>query len=75
MFFRGQPVADVTTHPTIEVAVDHACLDYSMSEDPQYSDLATVTPDGSASAYSRYYKLPASPEDLLLRSRDCHGTR
>ena len=69
VYFRGEPVADVTAHPTIGIAVDHACLDYSMAEDPAYRDLATVPYEASGDVYSRYFKLPRSAEDLLLRSQ------
>ncbi|HTE85488.1 MAG TPA: 4-hydroxyphenylacetate 3-hydroxylase N-terminal domain-containing protein [Dehalococcoidia bacterium] len=69
VFFRGEPVPDVTTHSTIGIAVDHACLDYSMAEDPAYRGLATVTYDDAEGVYSRYYKLPRSTEDLLRRSQ------
>jgi 4-hydroxybutyryl-CoA dehydratase / vinylacetyl-CoA-Delta-isomerase len=69
VYFRGRLVPDVTTHATIGIAVEHASLDYAMADDPAYRDLA-ITRDGDASEpYSRYYKLPASSEDLLLRSR------
>jgi aromatic ring hydroxylase len=67
VYFRGERVADVTTHPVIGVAVDHASIDYRLAEDPAYRDLAvTVDPDGSE--HSRYYELPRTSEDLLKRS-------
>jgi len=68
VYFKGRAVPDVTTHPTIGIAVEHACIDYSMAEDETYRELATVAADGTAEPYSRYYKLPASAEDLLRRS-------
>jgi len=67
VFYRGEKVADVTTHPVIQKAVHHAALDFEMAEDPQYRDLAVVK--DSAGDYSRYYKLPASTDDLLKRSQ------
>jgi aromatic ring hydroxylase len=57
----------VNTHPIIKKAVHHACLDFEMAEDPKYRDLAVVN-DGDGE-YSRYYKIPASPDDLLKRSK------
>lgn len=68
VYFKGQPVDDVTVHPVIGVAVDHASIDYWMAEDPTYRELATVPREDGAGSYSRYYKLPASSEDLLRRS-------
>ncbi|MCA9829891.1 MAG: 4-hydroxyphenylacetate 3-hydroxylase N-terminal domain-containing protein [Dehalococcoidia bacterium] len=67
VFFRGERVDDVTTHPIIKKAVHHAALDYEMAEDPATRDLSVVTEDGDS--YSRYFKIPASTEDLLLRSK------
>ncbi len=67
VFFRGEKVADVTKHPVIGLAVEHACIDYRMAEDPKYRELA-VTGDG-ANRYSRYYHLPRNGEDLLKRSQ------
>jgi len=67
VYFRGQSVSDVTTHPVIGVAVSHASIDYEMTEDPAYRDLAVVS-HGEGAPYSRYYKLPADADDLLKRS-------
>jgi aromatic ring hydroxylase len=68
VFFQGEPVEDVTKHPTIGIAVEHACLDYSMADDARYRALATVPYADGTDVYSRYYKLPENAEDLLLRS-------
>jgi aromatic ring hydroxylase len=69
VYYRGELVKDVTTHPIIGVAVEHACIDYRMAEDPRYRDLAVVTDPKSGEQYSRYYHLPRTAEDLLQRSR------
>src|SRR6516164_2531945 len=66
VFFRGDKVADVTAHPVIGIAVEHAALDYRMAEDPQYRELAVVKE--GADQYSRYYHLPRNGDDLLKRS-------
>ena len=67
VFFRGKAVEDVTTHPVIGVAVDHACIDYEMGENPEHRALAVVD-EGGGAPYSRYYKLPTGVDDLLKRS-------
>jgi aromatic ring hydroxylase len=67
VFFRGEKVNDVTAHPVIGIAVDHACLDYRMAEDPAWRELAVVK-DG-AGEYSRYFHLPRNGADLLKRSQ------
>ena len=66
VYFRGEKVADVNTHPVIGIAVEHAALDYRMADDPQYRGLAVVK-EGS-DEYSRYYHLPRNGEDLRKRS-------
>ncbi|MGH2367715.1 MAG: 4-hydroxyphenylacetate 3-hydroxylase N-terminal domain-containing protein [Chloroflexota bacterium] len=63
VFYRGQRVEDVTTHPVIGLAARHAAIDYQMAEDPAYRDLAVV--DGE----SRYFARPRHADDLLKRSR------
>ncbi len=66
VYYRGVKVEDVTAHPIIGVAVDHAATDYRMAHDPEERSLAVVEePDGP---YSRYYHIPRSAEDLLRRS-------
>jgi 4-hydroxybutyryl-CoA dehydratase / vinylacetyl-CoA-Delta-isomerase len=66
VFFRGEKVADVTTHPVIGIAVEHAALDYRMAHDPRYRELAVVKE--GADEYSRYYHIPRTGDDLLKRS-------
>lgn len=69
VYYRGELVKDVTTHPIIGTAVEHACIDYRMAEDPRYRDLAVVVDPHTKEPYSRYYHLPRNAEDLLQRSR------
>lgn len=68
VYYRGQRVDDVTTHPVIGVATRHAAIDFQLAEDPQFRDLATVT-DSDGRTYSRYFHLPQDANDLHLRSR------
>lgn len=67
VYYRGQKVEDVTTHPVISKAVKHACVDFEMAEDPESRELAVVAEDGEL--YSRYFKIPANIDDLLKRSQ------
>ncbi|MSQ47076.1 MAG: gamma-aminobutyrate dehydratase [Deltaproteobacteria bacterium] len=69
VYYRGELVQDVTTHPIIGIAVDHACIDYQMSEDPRYRDLAVMVDPQTQEPYSRYFHLPRNAEDLLKRSQ------
>jgi len=66
VYYRGARVQDVTTHPVIGIAVEHATIDYQMAHDSEESDLAVV--DGPKGAYSRYYQIPRTADDLLCRS-------
>jgi aromatic ring hydroxylase len=63
VYYRGEAVTDVSTHPVMRYAVDHAALDYQMAHEPALAELA-VAPDGS----SRYFHVPTSSADLLVRS-------
>jgi 4-hydroxybutyryl-CoA dehydratase/vinylacetyl-CoA-Delta-isomerase len=68
VFYKGERVSDVTQHPVIQVAIEHASIDYRMADDPKWKDLATVKDDDTGRLVSRYYQLPRSSEDLLKRS-------
>ncbi len=67
VYYRGEKVDDVTTHSVIKKAVTHACVDYEMAETPEHRDLAVVNENGDE--YSRYFKVPANTDDLLMRSK------
>ena len=67
IWYRGERVDDVTTHPTISKAVKHACIDYEMAESDEYRELSTYEEDGET--YSAYYRVPRSAEDLHQRSK------
>ncbi len=67
VWFRGARVEDVTTHPVMRIATDHAAIDYHMAEDPAYRDLAVIHEDGRE--FSRFYKIPRDANDLLKRSQ------
>ena len=64
VYYRGERVEDVASHPVIGIAVDHAAIDYEMAETE--AELAIVR--GDDGPYSRYYHVPASADDLLKRS-------
>lgn len=69
VFYRGQAVPDVTQHPIIGVAVDHAAIDYEMAHDPRFQELATYADPTSGIRHSRFFKPPQDAQDLLDRSR------
>jgi aromatic ring hydroxylase len=69
LWYRGQRVPDILAEPDLRVAVDHAALDYEVSHDPEYRDLAVAKDPDSGNEYSAYYAIPRSSDDLLARSR------
>ena len=68
VYFRGHRVEDVTKHPLIRVAVNHAAIDYEIAHQPEHRSLAVYHDPESGQEYSRYFKIPSVSEDLLKRS-------
>ena len=69
IYYKGERVKDVTAHPVLRVAVQHASIDYEMAENPRYRDLAVVHDPHTGEEISRYFHLPRSSDDLLKRSQ------
>ncbi|MGD9765166.1 MAG: 4-hydroxyphenylacetate 3-hydroxylase N-terminal domain-containing protein [Candidatus Binatia bacterium] len=67
VYYRGERVRDVTSHPAIGVAVEHAAIEYALAADPAHRELAVV--EGERGAFSRYYQLPRTADDLRQRSQ------
>ncbi|MHB8618530.1 MAG: 4-hydroxyphenylacetate 3-hydroxylase N-terminal domain-containing protein [Chloroflexota bacterium] len=67
VYFRGQRVPDVTEHPSIRLAIDHAAIDFRLADEPAHRELAVA--QGERGPYSRYFRLPTTARDLLDRSR------
>ncbi|MGH2765342.1 MAG: 4-hydroxyphenylacetate 3-hydroxylase N-terminal domain-containing protein [Actinomycetota bacterium] len=67
VYYRGERVPDVTEHLDLGLAARHASIDFMLPKDPRHRDLAVVTEAGEA--YSSYYRIPRSADDLLARSR------
>jgi aromatic ring hydroxylase len=68
VFYRGERVADVTAHPVIRVAIEHACIDYEMADRPETRELAVVKSPETGEPISRYFHIPRTADDLLKRS-------
>ncbi len=69
VYYRGERVPDVTQHPVIQIAIEHASIDYQMAHDPAHRDLAVVRDGDTGEETSRYFTIPRSSEDLMARSR------
>lgn len=66
VYYEGQRVPDVTAHPALRVAVDHAALDYEMAADPRHRSLAVVPRPGGGEM-SRFFAMPQTAADLIAR--------
>ena len=67
VFFKGQRVSDVTSHPVLGIGARHASLDFQLAEDPAFQELMTYIEPAAGERCSRFFKLPESAEDLLRR--------
>ncbi|MEX1217446.1 MAG: 4-hydroxyphenylacetate 3-hydroxylase N-terminal domain-containing protein [Acidimicrobiales bacterium] len=66
VYFGGALVPDVTEHPVIARAIQHASVDFELAEDPAVRPLAVVEAE---SPFSRYFLEPRSTSDLSDRAR------
>ena len=67
VYCEGELVEDVTAHPDIGIAVDHAALDFELAEDPEHRELFSWMPNPDSEPCSRYFKKPENAQDLLNR--------
>jgi len=65
VYYKGERVADVTTHPELGKGAKHCAIDYAIADDPKHRELVRYTEDGRE--LNRFYKLPRTAEDLLRR--------
>ena len=54
VYYRGKKVDDVTNHPIIGIAIEHASIDYDMAESEEYRDIAIVR-DENGNEFSRSF--------------------
>lgn len=66
VYYRGEKVADVTSHPSLRVCVEQCAYDYIFAQDPRYRDLM-VQPSDTGEPVSFVFMAPKSAEDLLRR--------
>jgi 4-hydroxybutyryl-CoA dehydratase/vinylacetyl-CoA-Delta-isomerase len=65
VYYKGEKVENVATHPDLGVCTDLAAIDYEMAEDPKYRGMAVMTDPETGEEISRYYYKPQNSEDLL----------
>lgn len=69
VYYRGERVRDVTRHPFLSVAANHAALLYEMQQDPSLRALLVDENNEIGQPISSFYSLPRNTEELLSRSR------
>jgi aromatic ring hydroxylase len=67
VYYRGERVTDVPSHPELGVVARHVAIDFELSENPKYHGIAQYQEDGES--HSAYYRVPRGASDLLDRSR------
>lgn len=67
VYYRGERVDDVTTHPELGIVARHVAIDFDLGHSAEHQDLATYVEDGTR--YSAYYRIPRNGADLVARSR------
>lgn len=67
VYYRGRRVGDVTKHPYLGLAAEHAARLYRLQKDARFRPPLVSTVNGRR--VSAFYKLCTRPEDLLARSR------
>ncbi len=65
VYYKGERVENVATHPNLGVCVDLMAIDYEMCEDPKHRELAVMQDPETGSDISRYYYKPQNADDLL----------
>ena len=68
VYYRGEKVEDVTTHPALQRLLKEMALDYLVTEDPQYSDLFIDTNE-KGEKVRFLHKSEQSVDDLLRRRK------
>ena len=67
VYYRGSRVRDITKHPYLSLATQHAAKLYQLQRDPNFEPSPMTLVDGRK--ISTFYKLCRTPQDLLTRSR------
>ncbi|RLB27753.1 MAG: 4-hydroxybutyryl-CoA dehydratase, partial [Deltaproteobacteria bacterium] len=65
VYYKGERIENVATHPDLSVPVNVMAIDYEMAEDPQDRKLAVMEDPETGEPISRYYYKPQNAEDLL----------
>ena len=65
VYYKGEKIENVATHPDLGVCADLMAIDYEMAENPEFRNLAVIKDPESGEEISRYYYKPQNADDLL----------
>lgn len=69
VYIHGKRVEDVTKHPILRRAIEHAALDYELHKKEELRDLMITRSPTTGHEIRRYFEIPRSAEDLLRRRK------
>ncbi len=67
VYYNGEQVDDITTHPAFIPHINSAAKTYEMACRPEYEDLATATSHLTGERISRFTHIHQSVEDLIKK--------
>jgi 4-hydroxybutyryl-CoA dehydratase/vinylacetyl-CoA-Delta-isomerase len=67
IYYRGERIKDVTSHPATAPHVRSAAMTYSLANTDEYRDLATATSHLTGNVISRFTHVHQSVEDLIKK--------
>jgi len=67
IYYRGEKIADVTTHPATAPHVRAVGMTYALANQEKYADLATATSHLTGRTISRFTHVHQNVEDLLKK--------
>jgi len=69
IFYKGERIEDVTTHPATRPHVNAAAMTYALANNPKYKDLLTATSHLTQKRISRFTHIHQNVEDLIKKIR------
>lgn len=69
IYIHGKRVEDVTGHPILRRAIEHAAIDYELHKKEGLWDLMITRSPTTGNEIRRYFEIPRSSEDLLRRRK------
>lgn len=67
IYYMGEKITDVTSHPATLPHVRSAAMTYAVANDPEYQDLATTISHLTGNPINRFTHIHQNPEDLIKK--------